>query len=236
MSRFRPRISLLNVLLITSIVALALLAIRQWQAVKPLRQEVQRLRTELGYLVIGDPGKVHAIQGQPIETVEPNRWRWRLFLPQGGQYSLNVFSGHLPPRVNRASLQEFEAAKREGRGKLTSRKLTSGELTLDVKLVNAGGRWILWTIPGGSHRVEPAFEWLGDRDDVMALFQVGQKQKTKEPGERVMLMYIPKPTARTNEAGRSVTHHPNGDVDGMVVWLEPQPAPENDGAAAATRE
>jgi hypothetical protein len=221
----------------TSIVALALLVIRQWRAVEPLRQEVQQLRTELGFLVIGDPGKVHAIRGRSIEHVEPNTWRWRLYLPQGSQYSLNVFSGHLPPRVDKPRLQEFDAAKREGRGKLTSRKLTSGEFTLDVKLVNAGDRWIFETVPGGSHQVKAALgEWLGERDEVRAVFGVGQKQRTKERGERMMLMYIPKPTVRTNEVGSFIANLPNGDVDGIVVWLEPQPAPGSDGAAVTTRE
>jgi hypothetical protein len=224
----RPRFSLLNLLVMVSVMGLLLLVIQQWREVEPLRQEVRRLRTELGYLVIEDPTKVYAIRAQSIEAIEPNTWRWRLYLPPGGKYSLNVFSGHISGLVRQPQMKQFEAAKRDGLGKLSSRKLEAGELKLDIKLVAEGEQWILETVPGGSHRIPQAYaEWLSLRRDAMAIFGVSQEQKVFENGQPVMLMYIPRPRFTTNSAGRSVTNLPSRDTDAIVVWLEQQPGIEN---------
>jgi hypothetical protein len=223
----RPQFSLLNLLLLVTLIGLLLLVIQQWREVEPLRQEVRRLRTELGYLVIEDPTKVHAIRAQSIEAIEPNTWRWRLYLPPGETYSLNVFSGHISGPIRQPQMKQLETAKRDGLGKLTSRKLEAGELKLDIKLMLEEERWILWTIPGGSHRILPAHtEWLSQRRDAMAVYGVGQKQKTFENGQPVMLMYIPRPRITKNAAGRSVTNLPSRDTDAIVVWLEQQPTIE----------
>jgi hypothetical protein len=124
-------------------------------------------------------------------------------------------------------MKQLETAKRDGLGKLTSRKLEAGELKLDVKLVVDGERWFLETIPGGSHRILPAHtEWLSQRRDAMAVYGVGQKQKVFESGQPVMLMYIPRPRSTKNAAGRSVTNLPNRDTDAIIVWLEQQPTIE----------
>jgi hypothetical protein len=186
------------------------------------------LRTELGYLIVEDPNKVHAVRGRFIETVEPHTWRWRVYLPPRGTYSLNVFSGHLHDDISRPKLAELQAAKRQRRGSLRSRKLEPGEFTLDVRLVNGDEGWTLETRPGGTNSIPDSIgSWMNysltRQSELTAIFKVGQKQKSFEPDVPILLMYISKPDFSEDDSGRPHIRIPNGNVDGIVIWLEPEP-------------
>ena len=82
----RPRFSLLTLLLLTAITALALTVGILWQDVGPLSQEVRRLRNEVGELHIEDPTKLHAIR---VETDNELEWKWRIWIPEGARYRLH---------------------------------------------------------------------------------------------------------------------------------------------------
>ncbi|MCI0492400.1 MAG: hypothetical protein L0Z07_05650, partial [Planctomycetes bacterium] len=55
--RFRPRFTLLTLLLLMTIVAMAIAMIQLWREVGPLRADNRRLRQEFGYLSIRDENK-----------------------------------------------------------------------------------------------------------------------------------------------------------------------------------
>lgn len=85
MPRFRPRISLLTALLLMTIVGMAIIIVRQWRELTPMRVEVQQLRDQVGILTIGDPEKVHAIS---IPSDTDGVWKWRIYVPKGQQANI----------------------------------------------------------------------------------------------------------------------------------------------------
>ena len=89
----RPRFSLLTILLLMTIAGLSLVVWRQWQDVGPLREEVRRLRAEVGALAIDDKSKVHAIE---VLTSEPLTWRWRVWLPTAAGAQVHIQFGGVP--------------------------------------------------------------------------------------------------------------------------------------------
>lgn len=93
MPRFRPRISLLSAILLTTIVALAIGIAQIWREVGPLRAEVRRLRDEVGALSVADPTKPCAIR---VRTTDEFTWKWRLWIPEGRSYVLKHASDKIP--------------------------------------------------------------------------------------------------------------------------------------------
>ncbi len=87
------RFSLLNLILLSTVFAMAVGLWRLGNEVVPLREEVNRLRREAGHLHIDDPTKLHAIG---IETVDRDYWRWRVYIPEGPTFYLHTHSRDLP--------------------------------------------------------------------------------------------------------------------------------------------
>jgi len=56
------------------------------------RDEVEKYRGEMGYLIITDPKKIYA---RSI-TTRPNRWSWRVYLPPGHVYEMPVTTTGIP--------------------------------------------------------------------------------------------------------------------------------------------
>lgn len=93
MPRFRPRISILNALLLTTIVAMAIVIVQYWREIGPLRQEVFGLRNEVGRLTFEDRSKIHAIA---VRTNESLTWKWRIWVPQGKRVTMHLQAGDVP--------------------------------------------------------------------------------------------------------------------------------------------
>lgn len=93
MLRFRPRLSLLTALLLTTIAGMAIVIVQLCREVGPLRTEVRQLRAELGRLWIEDESKIHAIQ---VRQDEELTWRWRVWIPQGEDIWLHLQWGDVP--------------------------------------------------------------------------------------------------------------------------------------------
>jgi hypothetical protein len=93
MPRFRPRISLLTALLLTTIIGMAIVLVQLWREVGPLRGEVQMLRNETGRLSIEDLGSIHAIE---VRTNDPMMWKWRVWIPKGMNVNAMVNWGTVP--------------------------------------------------------------------------------------------------------------------------------------------
>lgn len=93
MSSRRMRFSLLNCLLVMTIVAMAIGLWRLNGELAPLRTEVKRLREEMGHLVVEDETQLHAIQ---VSTVDDDTWRFRVWVPAGKQYWLCFQKAKIP--------------------------------------------------------------------------------------------------------------------------------------------
>src|SRR5262245_50588271 len=95
MARLPLRMSLATAFLLMTILGLSIVTFQLWREVAPLRKQVRSMRSELGLLNIDDPAVAQAIQ---LGTREVDHWRWRIYLPDGGDYELFVYDGKIPPR------------------------------------------------------------------------------------------------------------------------------------------
>jgi hypothetical protein len=73
------RFSLLSLLLVTAIVALALALFLTRSQLHEVQAESKRLKDQFGELSITDSSQVHLIS---IPTAEAMHWRWRVYLPE----------------------------------------------------------------------------------------------------------------------------------------------------------
>jgi len=89
----RLRLSLLNALLLMTIVGLAIVVVQLWREAEPLRAELRGLRDEVGRLSIDDPAKPHAMQ---VRTGDKFAWKWRIWVPEGQKYRVKVAMQDIP--------------------------------------------------------------------------------------------------------------------------------------------
>lgn len=233
MSRFRPRFSLLTMLLVMTIVGMAIVIAQMWRDVGPLRAANRQMRTELGLLTIEDPKRAYAIS---LPTFEDKTWKWRIYLPPGGQYSLSEYSGHLPDRVAHRGKTWFEEVRKTGNGSIKSGSGMQGEFLLEARLIKEGEVWVLATqsihldgdnsrIGGGRTSVyQPSGDWLSDRRSRTMSSDVGASQKSFEPGEPILLVHLQRPVITETPGGGYTSRSPQGPADGVVLWIEQQPA------------
>jgi hypothetical protein len=222
MPRFRPRISLLTVLLLTTIAGMALVIVQLWREVGPLRKEVHKLRQFVGELSIDDHTRIHAIE---VRQPNPNLWRWRLFLPPGAQYKLVEFGGPLPPRGKLSNKHWLAALRNASIG--SSEYLNEqfqGEFTLDVSLAPVEGGWRFQIFGLGSDAQSHytfADNWPGrmgrsERSDIWPA-----QQRVFPPGEPILLLHLSK---RIRKSARGIGTEPQAPselVEGIALWLEP---------------
>lgn len=232
MPRFRPRFSLLTMLLVMTIAGMAIVIALMWREVGPLRAANRQMRTELGLLTIEDPKRAHAIS---LPTLEDNAWKWRIYLPPGRQYSLSLWSGHLPDRVGHRGKSWFEEVRKAGTG-MSESGSNYGEFLLEARLIKDGNGWVLATqsihrdgdnssIGGGRTSVyQPSGDWLSDRRSRITSSDVAVSQKSFEPGEPILLLHLQRPVITETPGGGYTSQSPRGPADGVALWIEQRPA------------
>ncbi len=85
----RLRFSLLNLALLTTVIAMAIVIWRQAAEITGLR----KLHSDAGFLSVTDREKFHAVF---VPTYDELTWRWRVWLPKGRHYSLGVLCNQVP--------------------------------------------------------------------------------------------------------------------------------------------
>lgn len=220
--RFRPRFSLLTVLLVMALVACGITIWQLWREVGPLRAEVRESRTELGRLNIDDPRRAYAIQ---LNTGEPRTWKWRIYLPPDVGFTISCYSGTLPSPNDYHGNAWYDRVKNGGIGSGFTGSIDGGEFTLEAKLEKDGDRWVLVTTTSagrGSSRhtiAQPSGDWLSDTENFSSSSGVGPREQTVfEPGEPIMLLKALKPII-TRFPGGHDSRDPEGAADGFVLWI-----------------
>ena len=146
-----PPFSLLTPFLVTAILAMTIAVILLWREVGPLRTRVHSLEAELGHLQVTDVDRPSVIS---VRTDEPLTWKWRVFLPElpHGKYHFNCLHG-LYRTFTADNLYEMLDGLRRSSPQHEFRNdnnvALSGELTIEVKLVNREGHWFLMAEPFG---------------------------------------------------------------------------------------
>lgn len=196
----RPRFSLLTLVLVTTIVALAVSVGLLYREVGPLRIEVKRLRAEVGELDVRDKSKIHAIQVPSGSKLE---WKWRIWIPEGITYSLRSSGGDIP----KEGFPEFggtmylrepgEHVIRYVIERDPKRDGWAGKLVHDSGSVGSNPQpWVEWS------------SWTGSGGGV------GSTTEVFEPGDRVVL------ARQRYENGDNPPKDPNGPLPGFMIWLE----------------
>lgn len=244
--RLRPRVSLLNLLLLTATVALAigLYQARENNArilarVGTLDAENKRLRAEQGALTIEDPKKIHAIQ---IADPRDDVWSFRVYLPPGHDYYLAGQANKLPmngepPRYGPGpppGLSTTKSGVSDRGGVMTANGCSPGEHLISIALTrdDQGRKVFRATMtprtPGsrGAHIGRHIPDVPGKWPDV----ELDPPDRTKPP-----IVHMERTTAANKQTTRSVDSGPlvllekrfmhsgamnSADSDeGVLVWV-----------------
>jgi hypothetical protein len=84
----RPRVSILNLLLVTTIVALAIVVLRMRSELRVERALRIEMLKKGGIMQVSDPDLVHVVQ--VINNWHENVLRWRVFVPRGRNVKLSA--------------------------------------------------------------------------------------------------------------------------------------------------
>jgi hypothetical protein len=218
MSRLRPQFSLQTLLLLFAVAALS---IGLWQAgreVLPLREEIARLRQELGYFQVGDQTKIHIHR---VKGKVPNAWQWRLFLPRSRQYTLHCFHGRAPDPVLFNTKKWCEILRQRAGG--GAEPLVSGELSYEALLTRYSGKW--WLRMGGPGEagktigLAPHDRWLDDETAwVVSSDAKYESVATFDAKEPLILLHVEQSVHGSNGA----RDEPAADGQRLVIWVDSQ--------------
>lgn len=219
MKTIRPRISMLTILLLLTIIALSVTLWRTGYEVMPLRTQAKQLRQELGQFFVEDQTRIHA---QGAQGVYSRVWKWQLFLPTGKSYVLNIYEGQMPEIPPDDKKAWLEAVRKNAEG--FSGPLINGQYSVDVSLEQYDGKW--WCRYGfrneikATYELKPNEDWLEDLLKFTPQGDVGhQVVSTFAADEPVILLHLRrgkiKPVGDDWEVEQQL-----GTVDSLVIWIE----------------
>jgi hypothetical protein len=224
MPRFRPRFSLLTTLLLMTIVCMAIVIILHWRDVGPLRQEVYRLRQEIGYLTVADENKIYAIQ---VPVTDSDIYRYRVYLPKNKKFNLYSRIWHLPARSSQLGKREWITTLAKW-GSGSSGSIESGEFTIDVQLrpdPEKKDQWLLvHRIPGrGSGTSGTLMPWLNDRRAWSMGGDVSfNKQQEFNPQEGIILFQVRQAVVKEFNGGYStIGADETKETPGVALFIAP---------------
>lgn len=222
MSRFRFRYSILNILVLMTIIALAICVVLLWRDAEFARGVARSLRGEVGQLTIDDKTRVIAIQ---VRQPDPHLWRWRVYLPPGRLYKLRQAAGPLPSRVGMKDKDWLTAVKNNQYGYLGehSGNEMQGELVFEASLFRQEDGWRFVTRPGDDVSVfRSTFlgDWLGDSSRIERGDVSKNAQRVFERHEPIILLHLVKPILKPTAGGAIQSTEDPKPAEGIVVWLE----------------
>jgi hypothetical protein len=169
-----------------------------------MRAELRQLRDEVGELSIEDDTMFHAIQ---VRTPEEYVWKWRIWIPEGAGYMLNLVGENIPK-------QGFPAPQ----GMIT---LTEpGEQWIEYRISRSAltGKWMdgLRT-SGGAGVGSSQQDWVEAQRRTSTGDGVGTSTESFDPGQTVVLS---RQRISTTANASSKIEDPSA---GFMVWLVPLP-------------
>jgi len=214
----RPRFSLLTLAWLLTIVALAVGLWQTGREVGPLREEVARVREELGYFPVEDESK---IQIRRLRGKIPNAWQWRLYLPRSQAYNLYIFHGPAPEARSLSKAKWFDLLRAQPATSVE--KLLSGESSFEALLTKYGGQW--WLVTGAvgergkSVCLAPRDKWLDQETSWSVASDVSyEKAAVRDASEPVVLLHVEK-GAHGDGDDQAWEDAPVDDQ--IVIWIGP---------------
>lgn len=213
-----PRRFRFNIRTVLVLVVLAALGIAQWSAMqrlslviarnRVLTAEVEKLRTEAGYIDVTDASKVEVLH---LRTFDEFTWRWAIHLPEG-EWTLHLATSDVPAT-----------------GFIDGGSATDSlEGTLPVELAVRRGEQNGWiaTARVGTTQVERP---MRENHALVKSGYFGQsaaggagKQERFDPSQPVELLRLRAFNDMSEFAGTE-TLAPQTTFDGLLVWLTRNP-------------
>lgn len=203
MPRFRLRISILNALLLMTIVAMAIVIVQFWREIRPLRPEVRKLRQQVGVLTIDDPSLVQAI-GVPTDV--DDIYKWHVYVPKGHTVLLKAFFGGVEKTGFPATKTVIPLEAGEQLITIRTHSKKSDGITALAE-VETPGKTLAVTLPYSSADLSGMFE----ADQVSS-------QQTEIDGDG-KLQLIRKRFASPSQSWSMVQDAPV-PLPGFIIWLE----------------
>lgn len=222
----RLRFSLLNLVLVMTVVAMALVIYRQQGKIKGLTQTV----ADAGFLSVGDQSQYHAIY---VPTYDELTWRWRVWLPEGNTYEFSALCNRIPPAgypgpgdgrdiVYQGRMLYSEdglGSQVEGYGPgeyvvtyaIRKNESTAGyDLTVRVE----GGKWMGTSHPLSMNGDAPS--WENDRRSATTVEGLESNRQRVESGEQLLLM-----KTQRYEDGELIPTLESAEKPGLMFWVQP---------------
>jgi hypothetical protein len=226
-----PSFSLLTLLLLTAIAALAITVTLLWREIGPLRADNKRLHEERGTLMVEDRSRLHAIK-IPDRFAGEGRESYRIFVPENSRYWAFVVVNNIPkegyPQLKRypdkhgilgsgTNLPLFGRLE-PGEHVLTLRTMRYSATKADVKLIIDG-------LDASANT--PTDRWPTVVPETYSVFGDGVKGETTradDSGRLVLKRHrIQAVSSEGLHASFSRRHEPDYNLDGVMVWIEPAP-------------
>ena len=173
---------------------------RRFQAGKA---EIQKYRSEMGYLDISDPGKIYA---RGVRTTGENKWSWRIYLPPNPEFLLCISTRDIP--VDGFPMTECGS------------ELKPGEHLLDASAeLGQDGKWRFRVATVGSSAIGAEMRPLNSDHEISLVMET--EQRTADPGSRLVLLRFR--NVKGTPGASPVIHRATIDTppcDGLMIWIE----------------
>ncbi len=207
----RRQFSLSKLLWLTLLVGLGLGYFVLSRRLVEQQRELVRLREEVGYFAVEDPGKIHVLS---VPLHDAGDWKWKLYLPPGSKWNVRCSSNQISP-----------AGYQTADGPGVQMTCPTGQFTLQAFLSRDidGARHFSLRIDGVTSSFTLSDVQAKERfDPPTSEYNLAGSPAMEqlEPAERVQLLRL-----RVNEAaaGPSVTGVTAKPTAGLLIYLERQP-------------
>ena len=205
--KWKPQVSLLSVLLMVTVVALAVPLWKLGRESQKQKAELTTLRNEAGYLTIDDASKLQAIR---VKTGNPLIWRWKLHLPAEKDFFLLAFVGDLPPK---GQLPDVRSGLIRLPGPPWKHRVHEPQIVEIAIIRDVEGKLVLRHAFGGissQHELSDEQQLLFTEAGMSVDDGVRAETKSTEPGkDLVLLNNHRRPKSQSSKARR-----------GIMVWVE----------------
>jgi hypothetical protein len=213
---FKPRFTMLTLLLCTALVAFAFANWRISRKLVQTRAELTSLRNEYAVLDVFDQSKIHAVE---LPSFAYLHWRWKLWLPNDQAYRLCYATHNIPESGFPHPFASFDQAFVGS----TSMPLPEKPFILDVgffKDTSYNWNFEIRNGPRGTRSpFTPAPAWMDSGSLHNWIVKTYGRRKTEvgEPLERFSLVRYRDKTNETfdNSMNCLVSR------DGVMIWIEP---------------
>ena len=197
-----------------------------------MRAELERYRQQLGFLKIpeNEADKIHAIK---IESENKHEWRYRIYLPPQGKYTLKFAKGRLPGKTIELSDPKDYYAVVSKRTSGSSRSWEAGEFVLVFRIEPDDSdpdrrNWKFSTRrvgEGSKGSTTLTVPWMNDeRAWSASSSMVGSKQKVYEPDQPLPLLTVRRAKITETVSGgySAISADAREYSDGFMLWIHPK--------------